>query len=212
MQHCLNELLAEDQEVAKAIEFHDEVESIAVKAMQAQKDAQTSKAAAVLDWKGCELDLTRSGVENLSNLTLTENIFAQMLHQAEKGESALLETENELAAITSKKQEPAIEVDDEEPSASSAGGDKKKTEMPPPVTTPKAKKAPVQLEKPAVKKEKLEVKAMPKKPEKEQRYDYEGEKEKKRACYEEYENVEVVDRKEVPRDKLYIQLTHSSGT
>ena len=79
--------------------------------------------------------------------------------------------------------------------------------MLPPVTTPKAKKAPVQLEKPAVKQEKLEVKAMPKKPEKEKRYDYEGEKEKKRARFEDYENVEVVDRKEVPRDTLYVQLT-----
>ena len=207
VQKRLNELMAEDREVAKAIEFHGEVEYFAVKAMQALKDAQTSKAAAILNWKGCELDLTRSGIDNLSSLKLTESIFMQMLRQAEKGESALLDIENELAAITSKRQEPAIEVDDEEPSASSVGGEKKNTEMPPPVMTPKAKKAPVQLEKPAVKKQKLEVKAMPKKPEKEQRYDYEGEKEKKSARYEECENFEVVDRKEVPRDKLYVQLT-----
>ena len=99
----LNELMAEDQEVAKAIEFHDEVESFAVKAMQALKNARSLKAAAILDWKGCELDLTKSRIDNLSNLTLTENIFAQM-HQAEKGESALLEIEKELAAITSKSQ------------------------------------------------------------------------------------------------------------
>ena len=207
VQNRLNELKAEDQEVAKAIEFHGEVEYFAVNAMQALKDAQTSKAAAILDWKGCELDLTSSGIDNLSNLTLTESIFAQMLRQTERGESVLLEIENELAAITTQKQEPAIEVDDEEPSTSSVGGEKRSAEMPPPVTTLKAKKAPVQLEKPAAKKEKPEVKAMPKMPEKEQRHDYEGEKEKKRARYGDYENVEVVDRKEVPKDKLYIQLT-----
>ena len=74
----LNELMAEDN-VAKAMEFHDEVESFAVKVMQALKDVQTSKVAAISDWKGCELDLTRSGIDSLSNLTLTENIFAQML-------------------------------------------------------------------------------------------------------------------------------------
>ena len=72
----LNELIAEDNEVAKAIEFHDEVEAFAVKVMQALKDAQTSKAAAILDWKGCELDLTRSGIDSLSNLTDREYLCA----------------------------------------------------------------------------------------------------------------------------------------
>ena len=71
--------------------------------------------------------------------------------------------------------------------------------MPPPVMTPKANKAPVQLEKLAMKIEKPEVRAMPKMPEKEQGRDYEGEGEKKRARYGDYENVEVVDRKEVPK-------------
>ena len=66
-QNHLNELMAEDQEVAKAIKFHGEVKNFAVKAMQALKGAQTSKAAAILDWKGCELDLTSSGIDNLWN-------------------------------------------------------------------------------------------------------------------------------------------------
>ena len=207
VQNRVIELKAEDQAVAKAIEFHGEVDYFTVKAMQALKDAQTSKAAAILNWKGCELDLTSSGIDSLSNLMLTESIFAEMLHQTEKGENVVMETENGLAEITTKREEPAIEVEDDEPGASSVRGEKRSLEMPPPVMTPKAKKAPVQLEKPAVKIEKPEVKAMPKMPEKEQRRDYEGEGKKKEARYGDYENVEVVDRKEVPTEKLYIQLT-----
>ena len=111
VQNRLNKLMVGDQEVAKAMEFHDEVESFAVKATQALKDAQRSKTAAILEWKGCELDLTKSGIDNLSNLRMTVNIVAQMLHQAEKGESALFEIEKELDAIMSKKQEPVIEVE-----------------------------------------------------------------------------------------------------
>ena len=107
-----------------------------------------------------------------------------MLHQTEKGESVLLEIENELAALTIKRQEPAIEVDDEEPGTSSVGGEKSSAEMPPPVMAPKAKKFPVQLEKLAVKKGKPEVKAMPKMPEKEQRHDYEGEKDRRERAME----------------------------
>ena len=64
----------------------------------------------------------------------------------------------------------------------------------------------MQLDKPAVKIERPEVKAMPKMPEEEQRRDYEGEGEKKKARYD-YETVEVVDRKEVPKEMLYVQLT-----
>ena len=68
---------------------------------------------------------------------------------------------------------------------------------------PESEKAP---NKPAVKIERPEVKAMPKMPDKEQRRDHEGEGEKKKARYD-YGTVEVVDRKEVPKEMLYVQLT-----
>ena len=78
--------------------------------------------------------------------------------------------------------------------------------MPPPIA-PKAKKAPMQLGEPAVKIETPEVKARPKMPEKEKRRDYESEGEKKRQRYD-YESLEIsaVDRKEVPRELLYVQI------
>ena len=133
----------------------------------------------------------------------TESIFAEMLHQTEKGENVVMEIERGLAECAAKKDEPAIEVEDDEPGAS---GVKRSQEMPPPVSTPRANKAPVQLDKPALKIEKPEVKARLKMPEKEKRRDYEGEGEKKKQCYD-YESLEVVDRKEVPKDLLYAQLT-----
>ena len=147
-QNRLIELRAEEQAVEKAVEFHSDEEEFKMKAMEALKEAQTSKAAAILSWKGCELDLTSSVIDKMSSLTLSENIFAEMLHQTEKGENVVMEIENGLAECAAKREEPAIEVEDDEPGAS---GIKRSQEMPPPISAPKPNKAPVQLEKPAVK-------------------------------------------------------------
>ena len=86
--------------------------------MEALKKAQTSKEAALLDWKGCLFDLSSRGIDRLSSPRVAESIFAEILQQTEKKENVLMEVERGIAECALKKDD-AIDLEAEEEPASS---------------------------------------------------------------------------------------------
>ena len=181
----LIELQAVGKAIEKSISFHNNVDEYTVRSMRALRAAQDSRAATIMSWPGLSLDLSKAGIDHLSNLSLHESIFAERL--AQLAENPLNEIE-----VGLKECETQQPIDLEQ-------------EMPPPPLVPKPKKAPAQLELPT-------VKAMPKMPTQqkeekgnERRREVEEEKEKKKQC-QEYESVELADRKEIPKDHLYVTV------
>ena len=151
----------------KAEGFHEAIEEFIVAAFIAMKSAQESAEAKLLDWRQ-SLDLNRGGIDKLAEATRSESIFAKLMEQVELNQPVVVEVNEALAGLTA--QQVAIEVEDEE--GRIEGEKKKKTEaekmLPPSIApTPKPKKAPQVIVKNEEKKP--EVKATPRKAEKETR-------------------------------------------
>ena len=208
-----NEITAETTEMTKAEGFHDAIEEFVVVAFRAMKSAQDSAEAKLLDWNQ-SLDLSRGGIDKLAEGTRSESVFAKLMEQVELNQPVVFEVNEALAGLPAKQV--AIEVEDEEEKIE--GEKKKKTEaqkmLPPSMLsiTPTLKpKKDLQVIDHQIKSEdkKPEVKAMPRKAEKETRY-ADDEKERKKARYES-KPTRPEDGETVPKEPLSVPVSWRPG-
>ena len=178
----------------KAEGFHEAIEEFVVATFRAMKSAQESAEAKLLDWRQ-SLDLSRGGIDKLAEATRSESVFDKLMEQVELNQPVVLQV--------------AIEVEDEEggsifsasvflffsPSIFSSIA-----------PTPKPRKAPQVIVK--SEENKPEVKAMPRKAEKETRYE-DDEEEKKKARYES-RPVRPEGGEMVPKELLSVPVTQET--
>ena len=107
----MNEITAETTAMTKAEGFHEAIEEFVVAAFRAMKTAQDSADAWLLDWNQ-SLDITRGGIDRLSDHTRTESVFAKLMEQVELNQPVVFEVNEALAGLSAKQV--AIEVEDEE--------------------------------------------------------------------------------------------------
>ena len=211
VQSKLTEVQAEDGAIERMVNFHETVEDYVVQGMKSLKETQDSPQAKEIAWAGLQFDLTRSGCDQLGNLSLYEAIFAERMSLTENNPVQELEL-----ALKELESAPTIDLEHE----GSIAPPKEEGVMAPPKdpATPKPKKAPAGMT-PA-------TKAMPKlQPEKDDKKEKEAllEKERKKraedaaavaeaekggktARYEYYGTSSLVKSKYVPKEHLYITV------
>ena len=84
IQSKLREEQAEDGAIERMVNFHETVEDYVVEGMKSLKETQSSPQAQEIGWAGLQFDLTRSGCDQLGNLSLYEAIFAERMALTDK--------------------------------------------------------------------------------------------------------------------------------
>ena len=163
--------------------------------MKSLKETQSSPQAQEVGWAGLQFDLTRSGCDQLGNLSLYEAIFAERMALTDKNPVQELESA------------PTIDLEHE----GSIAPPKEEGSMAPPKdpVAPKPKKAPAGMTPatkamPKLQDDKKEKEAMREKEKKKRAEDAaaiaEAEKGGKKARYEYYDTSSLVKSKYVPKE------------
>ena len=196
----------------KMLKFHEAVEDYVKQGFKELRRTQASEEAKEIDWNGLQFDLTQTGAENLSSMTIYESMFSEKLSSSETNIVAEIEGKmKEFETVTT------IDLEAEGQTSVSAAAASGAAMAPPPV--PKMKKEPVETPK---------TKARPKTPQEKQEEEEKKrqdnalrEKKKreadavseadtgyeaKRANYGYNEKAgNPVKSKEVPKDYLYVK-------
>ena len=206
IQSKLREEQAEDGAIERIVNFHETVEDYVVEGMKSLKETQSTPQAQEIGWAGLQFDLTRSGCDQLGNLSLYEAIFAEQMALTDKNPVQDLEL-----ALKELESAPTIDLEHE------GAPPKEEGSMAPPTdpVAPKPKKAPAGMTPatkamPKLQDDKKEKEAMQDKEKKKRAKDAaaiaEAEKGGKKARYEYYDTSSLVKSKYVPKEHLYIAV------
>ncbi len=210
----LAEVRAEEGALNKMLKFHEAVEDYVKQGFKELRRTQASEEAKEIDWNGLQFDLTQTGAEKLSSMTIYESMFSERLSSSETNIVTEIEGKmKEFEAVTT------IDLEAEGQTSVSAAAASGAAMAPPavptmkkePVETPKTKARPKSLqEKQEEEEKKRQEEALREKKKREADAvseadtGYEG----KRAKHGYTEKTgNLVKAKVVPKEYLYVNVT-----